>query len=129
MIAAPQKNDLQNIRHKKRGQRPLSCDCCGFQTLSRLPPSFSLSTDGNLTIVVILVSVCPVHQVAAEVGDIEPDGRTGPEGGHRGELLCKGELVSVYMVVARICPAVPSGVLLGGVAGLEYGAGEVRPLV
>ena len=75
------------------------------------------------------MSVCPVHQVAAEVGDIEPDRRTSPEGGHRRELLCKGELVGINMVLVAGCPPIPAGVLLSGVASLEYGAGEVGPLV
>ena len=95
----------------------------------RLPPSLSLGTDGNLSIVVIKASGLLIHHITAEIGDIEPDGRTLPEGSHRHELLAKGELVSVYVVVVRISPSVPAGVLLDSVACLEDGAGEVGPLV
>ena len=41
-----------------------------------MTPSLSLGTNGNLSIVVILAGVLLVHQVAAKIGDIEPDGRT-----------------------------------------------------
>ena len=61
-------------KKKKRGHRPLSC--CRYYTFNRLPPSLSLGTNGNLSIVVILAGVLLVHQVAAKIGDIEPDGRT-----------------------------------------------------
>ena len=65
----------------------------------------------------------------AKVGDIEPDGRTRPEGGHGRELLCEGELVRINVILIAGCPSVPAGVLLDSIACLEYGAGEVGPLV
>jgi len=58
---------------KKEGPlAPLILHVTGYAPV-RLPPCLSLGTDGNLSVVVILAGVCLVHQVAAEVGDIEPD--------------------------------------------------------
>ena len=63
-------------RVKKEGPlTPLISHVTGYAPV-RLPPCLSLGTDGNLSVVVILAGVLLVHQVAAEVGDIEPDGRT-----------------------------------------------------
>ena len=71
-------------RVKKEGPlTPLISHVTGYAPV-RLPPCLSLGTDGNLSVVAVPLavflntemSVLSVHQVAAEVGDIEPDGRT-----------------------------------------------------
>ena len=116
-------------RIKKEGpSAPLILHVTGYAPV-RLPPCLSLGTDGNLSVVVLKAGKSLVHQVAAKVGDIEPDGRTRPEGGHGRELLCEGELVRINVILIAGCPSVPAGVLLDSIACLEYGAGEVGPLV